>query len=201
VIGLAFLNGSEKVLVTCDDGQVWRVTLSTRTASSVLNEPAAVTCSAVSRDGKYVALGLAQDKQKQKAPIRIVDVNAGRVTGEIDLGDGRLRSVAFSPNGEHLVSTSFDGRVKVVDRLKMHCSVQIAHAQVRCAQFTSDGTKVISCADCDDATIKVWDARTGGLFHTRTAQSPFLTLTVGSDDSRIVTTHRDGAIRVWKLAD
>src|SRR5258706_13914035 len=105
----------------------------------------------------------------------------GILSGGIRTGCGLLRtlpmggtssvwSVAYSPDGRHIISGSYDGTIRVWDAetiaavgnpLKGHVSL------VRSVGYSPDGRHIISASD--DGTIRIWGAETGaevcGPFH------------------------------------
>ena len=73
-----------------------------------------------------------------------------------------VTSVAFSPDGWHLVSRSYDKTVRVwdiqtgqsvIDPLKVH------HDRVTSVAFSPDGRHIVSGSY--DKTVRVWDAQIG----------------------------------------
>ena len=71
----------------------------------------------------------------------------------------RVGSVAFSPDGQRIVSGSFDQTVKIWDAntdkelqtLKGHTN------SVTSVAFSPDGQRIVSGSE--DKTVKIWDAR------------------------------------------
>src|SRR5262249_3359067 len=100
---------------------------------------------------------------------------ARSVVAPIDLmaiWPGEMRGVAISPDGQLVAGTDVRGRLQVWERasgkeLYRHDAHPILNAETRSNSvwytmpvFSPDG-KLIATACSDDATFKLWDARTG----------------------------------------
>ena len=70
-------------------------------------------------------------------------------------------SVAYSPDGKHLVSGSADKTVKVWDSQtgKEECTLTGHSGYVRSVAYSPDGKHIVSGSA--DKTVKVWDSQTG----------------------------------------
>ncbi len=113
---------------------------------------------------------------------------------------GDVRSVAFSPDGHHIVSGSKDRTIRVwnattgetvVGRITGHTD------WVNSVAFSPDGHHIVSGSK--DRTIRVWDATTG-----ETVAGPFtghtdwvLSVAFSPDGHHIVSGSDDRTIRVW----
>jgi WD40 repeat protein len=113
----------------------------------------------------------------------------------------RFISVAFSPDGQRIVTGSTDGLAKVweaasgraLHTLKGHADWVIS------AAFSPDGQRIVTGSD--DRTAKVWDAASGKELLTLKGHSiGVASVAFSPDGQRIVTGSRDGTAKVWETA-
>src|ERR1700680_755308 len=110
----------------------------------------------------------------------------------------RVLSVAFSPDGQHIVSGSFDGSIRVWNAKTGETTAGpfTGHTDwVRSVAFSPDGQHIVSGSF--DESIRVWNAKTG-----ETAAGPFTghtasvtSVTFSPDGQHIVSGSNDGSIR------
>jgi WD40 repeat protein len=90
---------------------------------------------------------------------------------------GKVQSVAFSPDGSHIVSGSDDHTMRVWDAVSgalLHTS-EGHTGWVTSVTFSPDGLRIVS--GFDDHTARIWDAETGALqriiegYHGQSLQS------------------------------
>ncbi len=111
-----------------------------------------------------------------------------------------LNSVAFSPDGVHIVSGSDDHTLRLWNANTGHPvgSPIIGHgANVYSVAFSPDGKRIVSGSD--DKTLRLWDAETG-----KPIGEPFIGHTEGvysvafsPDGKRIVSGSHDSTLRLW----
>jgi WD40 repeat protein/tRNA A-37 threonylcarbamoyl transferase component Bud32 len=110
---------------------------------------------------------------------------------------GQVYSVAFSPDGRHLVTGCGDHHARVWDVRSRREVLRIEHPEdVRDACFSPDGTRI--AAACADSIVRIWDWQTGELLvgplrHERWAFG----VSFSPDGERIVTASGDRTARVW----
>jgi WD40 repeat protein len=111
-----------------------------------------------------------------------------------------VRSLAFSPNGAHIVSGSDDKTVRMWDA---HTGKELAvlegHSDhVWSVAFSPDGAHIVSGSD--DKTVRVWDAHTGKEIavlegHSRSVRS----VAFSPDGAHITSRGLDDRELVWKV--
>ena len=111
-----------------------------------------------------------------------------------------VNSVAFSPDGRHIVSGSEDQTIQVWDAQtggQVGNPLQGHTKLVKSVAFSPDGRHIVSCSW--DQTIRVWDTQTGGQVgnplqgHTDLVNS----VAFSPDGRHIVSGSFDQTIRVW----
>ena len=148
--------------------------------------------------------------------------NAGRAppsTDSISL-DGKLgifvsnahtapiRSLRFSRDGQRVISASSDtssdatakGTAKVWDVRNGALLLNLTHEQaVTCAEFSPDGSMIVTATEAPDAVARLWDASTGSptlanpIFHAHTINNAHF-----SPNGKLVVTASDnGHARIW----
>jgi WD40 repeat protein len=139
--------------------------------------------------------------------IRIIPCAAGdgsnEVPAELKGHTGPVLGVAFSPQGNFLVSVSADRSVKTWDvatrqllRTFTH-HTDIVHAvAVRPAADASDHTRWICVTGGDDRTLRVWQPEIGRMMRiVRQHHGPILALAFSLDGAEIFSAGTEGIIR------
>jgi len=153
-----------------------------------------VTCVAVSSQGRYLAWGGAD------GPIRIVDLQSGRVRtglrGHMDL----ITSLAFSGDGQSLASGSDRGTVEIwnVDSWTFRASFAGHTNRVNRLAFHPKDA-VLQSTGADD-TIRIWDLKPLGESKVFKSPQAGQKLCV-SPDGRILAAYGglNNTVRFWRL--
>ena len=109
-----------------------------------------------------------------------------------------VNCVAFSPDGERIVSGSNDRTLRMWDaRTSQEILTFTGHSgSVLCAVFRRDGTQIVSGSA--DETLKVWDATTGQELRNLSGHTNFInTVAISGDGRQIVSGSGDHTLKVW----
>jgi transcriptional regulator with XRE-family HTH domain len=115
------------------------------------------------------------------------------LTGHTDL----ISSIAFSPDGSQLASSSFDDTAilwdltngKAIFTLKGHAS------PVESVAFSPDGKQVVTASD--DMTAIIWDVTTGKQLITLTGDAGMRGAIYNPDGTHIATANINGTANIW----
>ena len=111
-----------------------------------------------------------------------------------------MNSVAYSPDGQHIISGSDDSTIRVWDAktgVVVGVPLEGHIARVWSVAYSPNGQDIVSGSD--DGTIRVWDAKTGTLVgeplkgHT----SYVYAVAYSADGQYIISGSSDKTIRVW----
>ncbi|MBP1693769.1 MAG: hypothetical protein H6Q37_1652, partial [Chloroflexi bacterium] len=131
---------------------------------------------------------------------KVWDARTGNLLLTLPAQDGDVYSIAFSPDGKHLVIGGQGGFASVWDAASGQKITDLTgHAgSVNAILFSRDGKQVISGSV--DGTVKIWDAASGQEQLTLTRQPTQITgLSLSPDGRRLAVSSFDGAVRVYLL--
>jgi len=161
---LAAMNGNRIALVCTDNVvRVWGVDQSplsgsihpVRELGSEEENPVVVSAVAVSSDGMKIATG------HLDGGLRLWDVGSGRVERTVRGHDDFVVTLAFPPDGHHLVSGGNDYKTRIwaldqgTDTFRSVSEIAL-NSCVNCVAVSRDGKTVVT--GCNDGTARVWNA-------------------------------------------
>src|SRR5439155_9657849 len=96
--------------------------------------------------------------------VKIWDLATGQELRTLRGHAGGIFSVAYSPDGQRLATSSEDKTIKIWDRSGKELLTLQGHTQsVWTVAFSPDSQKIASGGF--DRTVRLWDARTGHALH------------------------------------
>ena len=115
--------------------------------------------------------------------------------------DARINSVAFSPDGEAIVTASDDGTARIWELSSGDSrTLEGPGRDVKSAAFSPDGTQVVTAGTDDKA--RVWDVAGGEQVAVLRGHSSTVYSAAFSPDGKLVVTGSgDNSARIWDLAD
>lgn len=112
---------------------------------------------------------------------------------------GKVRTLAFNPQGNLLASGGQDGNLRLWDVATGKCrQVFPGQRQINCLGFSDDNSLLASGSD--DATIGVWQINTGICLHNLAGHSQRIhALCFSSNNQILASSSDDQTVRIWNL--
>jgi WD40 repeat protein/tRNA A-37 threonylcarbamoyl transferase component Bud32 len=161
--------------------------------------PLPVVRVAFSHDGRQIAAAIAS---VLSPGAKIWDTASGKELFTLRGHQKDVLSVAYSPDGRYLATTSWDHTIKVWDPAtgKELRTIRGHHQAINEAKFSPDGIHLATAAW--DGSVKVWDVRTGQECFTCPGQGGEVwSVAYDRDGKRLASAHLDGTVKVWDAAD
>ncbi len=132
--------------------------------------------------------------------LRIISLKNGVLLQERTVHEGWIRAIAFTPDGNTIISASDDNTVRLWDtRTGIRKLTLTGHtAAVNALAVSADGQTLVSASD--DRTIRVWNVTSGQTLHVlRGHTAPINSLALSKDGQTLVSASDDRTVRVWNL--
>jgi WD40 repeat protein/serine/threonine protein kinase len=197
---VAFLGNSERVLTTCRGDRTIRIwNASTATEASAIKTDQSNTwrpgikCVALSPDSQRIAMSGLRDET-----VKVYDISSGMVRHKLQGHIEHGSPVAFSPDGQKLVTTTEDGTVKTwnADSGEQLLSLPTG-ASVTAVAFSSNGKWLVTGAA--DHKAQIWDAVSGKPVASLPGHSTQVHLAAFSSDDQRLFTCGYQEIKVWDV--
>jgi WD40 repeat protein len=156
---------------------------------------------AISRDGKQFATGHQRDNV-----IHIGEVKTSKVTLNLGGHKDGVHAVAFSPDGDRLVSGSLDGTLRLWDlktgkEIKQFPGIK---DQIRCVDYSADGKQILSghLGPKSEFLVRLWDVDARKEVRSLKGHAKDVTAVFFRPDGKsAVSTSMDGMAIIWNLED
>ncbi len=162
-----------------------------------------VSAVAFSPDGRYIVSGGCEEYNNDKRTclegfVRVWEPSTGKEISSMTL-EGNIRTVAFSPDGQFVVSGGDDNTARVWESTTGKEITRLAHGgPVTDVVFNQDGRHVLTGSE--DSTTRIWDTRTGDnlafLLHTGGVR----VVAYSPDEKFVLSGSDDDTTRIWDVA-
>jgi WD40 repeat protein/serine/threonine protein kinase len=207
IVGTGNYGGNEisRNVENAADPSVWLIDLMSRTQVREFTDSEDWLWSIdISPDGIYAATGSGALRPPFiDTEIRIWHVSTGEIRHQLRGHSETVEGVAFSPNGQQLVSAGWDGLVILWDAnsgaeiRRFDTGDERAHpAQANAVAFSPDGTLIASGGSGGE--INIWEAATGADLLSIEGHAGLIEGLAFTPDGRgLLSASRDSTIRLW----
>ena len=127
-------------------------------------------------------------------------VQASQESNRLEGHESSVRSVAFSPDGQRIVSGSYDNTLRLWDAntgAAIGQPLEGHGGEVLSVAFSPDGQRIVSGSD--DNTLRLWDANTGAAIGQPLEGhgGGVYSVAYSPDGQRIVSGSDDNTLRLW----
>jgi WD40 repeat protein len=148
----------------------------------------------VSPDNTHIAVGCSNGK------LKVYTLPGGELIQDLSAHPNWVTTVAYSPDGNFLVSGGSDDKVRVWDRMgKMLFTCADHKGDVTQVKVSPDNKWIISAGK--DDVIKIWNAKDGLLVRTLMGHKGDVNgIDISPDGLRLVSGAADKTCKIWELS-
>lgn len=156
---------------------------------------------ALSPDDRLLAVGgRFTGTEEEKAAIRLIDFMTGEITVVFKGHGDMINDLAFSPDGNRLISGSRDKTARIWDvQSGKTLHVLKGHTEfIGTVAFSPDGKRAVTGSW--DNTLKIWNVKSGTLLTTLTGHEAIVTTAAFTPDGNyLLSSSQDKTIRLWDI--
>jgi WD40 repeat protein len=195
ITSIAFSANGRLIVVGTEDGAIWKINRKGKIIGEpIIEEKGFVTSVAVSPIDKVIAISSSQNNT-----LRLADL-AGNFIDKSFIGHTNgINSIAFSPNGKHIVSGSSDNTLRLWDRNGNQIGIPfIGHENnVISVAFSPNGNYIFSSSS--DQTVRIWDLQGNPIGKPFTGhEGTVASIAISPDGKYIFSSSYSGQIKKWK---
>ena len=164
---------------------------------------------ALSPDGSRLAVGLpgggVWQRGEPKGRIVVWDATEGTHLHMLEGHEEDVTVLAFSPDGEYLLSASHDQTARLWDAAEFELADVLAghESSIQSVAFSADGAYLVTCGA--DATARLWDVETGNHLITFIPSAPgphrrpmpVLSVALSPEGAYVLTGDGSGGVWLW----
>ncbi|MBL26752.1 MAG: hypothetical protein CMM50_04265 [Rhodospirillaceae bacterium] len=192
VRAVALSPDGSRAVTGSDDGtvRVWDVAASSE--ATRVDAGAPVSAVAVNADAATIFAGDADGS------VHVLDLATGQAQGDLDIGDGGVRSLALDEAGRILAVGTAGETLQIWNLASGKRSKRLSpfDGSVESVAMSADGRMI--AAGGDDRTVRVFDANTGKELQEYTGHGDAVTsVAFAADGNHLLSASRDGTSRIW----
>jgi WD40 repeat protein len=202
-----FFPDGERLLTTAIDNtaRVWDVITGAELLSLRMPRTGLQGAAAISRDGKWIVTGsdrLRIQDQEDAWAVQVFDAATGQCVHRLAEHRAPVSAVACSPDGQYVFSGDVQGAGILWDRESGRRVFEIHEdIQITAVAFSPEGTRLWVANNYN--AVRSWSVPEGNEMVGETFLHPagVASMSLSADGRRMLTSCRDGHVRLWEVAD